>query len=55
MKRPPQEEGVRLEAMEKSSPKGPLDERLRLKEAQKSMQATGASLTGSAEKIIASR
>ena len=57
-KRPLQEEGVRLEATEKSSRKGLPNERLKeaqeLKEAKKITQATGASLTGSAEKFIAS-
>ena len=53
-KRPPQEEGVRLEAMEKSSRKGPLNERLKeaqeLKEAEKRLRKPLALVLQAAQK-----
>ena len=54
MKRPPQGEGVRLEATEKSSCKGPPDERLKeaeeLKEAQKRLRKPPALVLQAAQK-----
>ena len=54
MKRPPQEEGVRLEATEKSSHKGPLNERLNeaqeLKEAEKRLRKPPALVLQAAQK-----